>query len=112
MLVEKVTVNVGENPIYVEIHDVDKTPVSALKYGDCRYNEKQEPEVWYGNDDDSEMSGWVSTPWAARNVTGVILATVHNDKGNASRYFYRVMNNDIDFNEAAYLAKEVGSDHE
>lgn len=111
MLVEKITVNVGENPIYVELHDADKTPVHELKYGDCRYNDKREPEIWYG-EDNSGLNGWVVTPWAQKNVTGVILAGVHSENGNSTKYIYRVMNNDIDFDEAAYTAIEVGGDNE
>ena len=112
MLIEKVTVNVGEDTaIYVELHDFE-TPISELKYGDCRYNQKGEAEVWYGHDDDSNMSGWQVTPWAEKNVTGVIVAGINNEKSGTSNYIYRVMNNDINFNEAEYTSILVGDSNE
>lgn len=112
MLIEKMTVNVGEDTaIYVELHDIN-TPESELKYGDCKYNSKNEAEVWYGKDEGASMQGWQVTPWAEKNVTGVILAGIHNDNTRSGEYIYRVMNNDIDFDEAAYVATLVGENDE
>lgn len=112
MLVEKITVNVGENnPIYIELHDAD-TPVSELKYGDCRFDKNGDAEIWYGEDPDASMSGWQLTEWALRNVTGAILVNVKADKSPNDAFIYRIMNNDITFDEIAYTAALVGENHE
>lgn len=105
MLVEKITVNVGENnPIYIELYDVN-TPNDELKYGDCKYNENNEMEVWYG-ESESGMSGWQVVPWSVTDATTVILGNIADKKSSEGtrNYIYRVMNNDIDFDEAKYTA--------
>lgn len=106
MLIEKITVNVGEdNAIYVELHDID-TPEDELKYGDCRYNIDGETEVWYGANPNDAMSGWQVTPWSSSNVTAFILNNTRNKKAETgdANLIYRVMNNDIEFDEDKYLA--------
>jgi hypothetical protein len=112
MLIEKMTVNVGENnPIYIELHDMD-TPVTELKYGDCRFDANGDAEIWYGEDENASMSGWQVTEWALKNVTGAILLNVREGKTPNNQFIYRIMNNDIDFDEAAYTAMPVGDNHE
>lgn len=111
MLLEKLSINVGESTVmYIEMFD-GKTPETNLKYGDCRWDESGKMLIWYGRDN-TEMSGWVNSPWNESNYTGAILHMAANSKNNPQDVIYRIMNNDIDFNEAAYVAKQVESDDE
>lgn len=103
MLKDKVTVNVGEdNAIYVEMHSLD-TPVSELKYGDTKYDENGNMEVWYG-EDEGEMSGWVASPWNSSNYSAGLIQVIKNSNTTGEDLIYRILNNDITFNEEEYLA--------
>lgn len=103
MIVEKFSINVGESTvIYIEMHSGD-TPESELKYGDCKYDDAGKMLIWYGKDN-ADMSGWVNSPWSAANYTGAILNIAANSKNNPKDIIWRVMNNDIEFDESTYDA--------
>lgn len=107
MLVEKFTINVGESTaMYIEMHSED-TPDTELKYGDCKFDEDQKMLIWYGLPDSSEMSGWVKSPWNAANYTGAILNIAANSKNNPADIIWRVMNNDINFDESTYVTQNT-----
>lgn len=113
MLVDKLTVNVGESvTMYIEMYDSNNTPESILKYGDIKWDDNGKLVVWYGSDKSSDMSGWVNPPWGANDYSSGIVQMAANSKSNPKDVIYRIMNNDIDFNEEAYTAKVVESDNE
>ena len=102
MFLEKLTINVGENnPMYIEIHSKD-TPEEELRYGDARFEDEQ-MLLWYGADN-PDATGWVNNPWNAPNYTGAIISMAAAANTKAGDVIFRVMNNDITFDEKAYLA--------
>lgn len=104
MLLDTTVVNVGEdNAIYIELHSSD-TPKSELRYGDVKYNEKQQMVVWYG-DDNPDFAGWQLSPFGNVGYSAVLLSQVSAKDLDSGNYpVYRVLNNDINFNEKEYLA--------
>lgn len=111
MLIDKLSINVGETTtMYVELHD-GTTPDEELKYGDCKW-EDGKMLIWYGLDEGADMSGWVNSPWGANNYTGAILSMAANSKNNPVNVIYRIMNNDITFDEQKYNAIDVGDNDE
>lgn len=112
MLKEKLSVNVGnESVMYIEMYSLD-TPDCDLKYGDCKYDDKSELLVWYGESDESDMSGWVKSPWNSGNYSAALIETVAKAQESPDQLIYRIMNNDISFDETLYLANIVESNDE
>lgn len=101
MIVEKFSINVGESTvIYIEMYSGD-TAESDLKYGDCKFDDDGKMLIWYGTDN-PDMSGWVTSPWAASNYTGILLNMAADSKNNPKDIIWRIMNNDIYFDESTY----------
>lgn len=112
MLKEKLSVNVGDASVmYIEMYSLD-TPDCDLKYGDCKYDDASELLVWYGMSDESDMSGWVKSPWSSSNYSAALIETVAKAQNSPDQLIYRIMNNDISFDETLYLATTVGTDDE
>lgn len=106
-MLEKLSINVGESTtIYIEIYDIN-TPEEELRYGDCKWDNNDKMVIWYGKDSNSEMSGWVDSPWNASNYTGAILMMAASSRSDDESVIYRVMNNDINFDEQKYLAIDM-----
>ena len=110
MLVEKVTVNVGENQsLYIEIYSGD-IPESDLKYGDVKFDSNQALMLWYGNDS-GPMSKWCNPPWETNSVSNAVIMNIRNNKSHDNDCIYRILNNDLDFNEEEYK-KSLGVTYE
>lgn len=110
MLIDKVSVNVGEETtIHVEIYSPDITS-DQLKYGDVRYIDGK-MEVWYGSDN-KDMSGWQSPPWGVVGYAAGIVTYINSSRQNMERCVYRILNSDPYFDEAAYTATLVGGSNE
>lgn len=102
MLIEKLSINVGETTMYVEMHSED-TPLTDLQYGDCKWDSDKRMLIWYGlPEEDSPMTGWVNSPWGASNTTGAILHLAANSKNNPLDVIWRIKNNDITFDASTY----------
>ena len=104
MLIEKSTVNVGENTaIYVESYSPD-TSVGDLKYGDTKWDDDKQMLLWHG-----ESEGWIVDPFGGGSFSGAILNLLTANKESEPGTIWRIKNNDIDFNETAYLAEAVNT---
>lgn len=110
MLLEEITVNVGESTaIYVQIYS-DATPEAELKYGDVTFNTTEDISLWYGNDD-TEMKGWCQPAWSTNSVSNAIIKNIYDSKKYGSGTIYRILNNDPNFDEDNYK-KSIGVTYE
>lgn len=110
-LKEKLSVNIGNATLYLEIYhkfdpDTNLVIKGDWKIGDTTWESRSEAndgfiELVYtgsGNND-----GWeVTSPSFITNVCSHFF----NDINEATEYVVRILNNDPAFNEAEYLAKE------
>lgn len=112
MLLEKMSVNVGETTvIYIELHDIE-TSNDELRYGDYKFDEHDVMYLWYGAPvDGSDMSGWVKSPFNG-DYSAAIINTLRDNNRKTKNCIYRIMNNDINFDETKYLAIDMESDYE
>lgn len=107
MLLDRLSLNVGENNvIYIELLSAD-TPIDELKYGDSRYDAEQNMLVWYGVSEDNP-TGWMKLTWGDQNYTGALIEIAKNSNKQHSDVIYRIMNNDPYFNEQEYLQTLAG----
>lgn len=104
MLVDKISINVGDKTtIYIEMYSLD-TPEAELQYGDCKYGIDKKMYVWYGESDDSEtLNGWVHNEWSSGNYSSAIVDTVARANVQHTNVIYRIKNNDVSFNESEYV---------
>lgn len=110
MLIEKITINVGESEsLYIEIYSGD-TPVADLKYGDVKFDKEDKLCLWYGSDS-TEMSGWCTPPWETNSVSNAVIINVRENTKHGNDAIYRILNNDLSFDEEAYK-KELGVTYE
>lgn len=110
MLVEEITVNVGESQtIYIQVHS-SETPEDELRYGDVKFNADEAILLWYGNDD-TAMTGWCNPPWETNGISNAIIKNIRGNRKHESDCIYRILNNDPSFDEDEYK-KSLGVTYE
>lgn len=108
MLIEKLTVNYGKDAVlYLELYSLD-TPTDELKFGDSTTTDTGEVLVWYGHDENPEnISGWSSTKWNNLGISNAVVTHVISSRAPDNKFIYRVLNNDIYFDEEKYLSNST-----